>query len=114
MKNRKFAVLVAAMFLPLLSGCASGPSKLSRGWDDFVNEKYSENAWVHGAVLQDILPVYPLVGLFAGLGDGLFVNPYYFWGKDAWDNRGTAYHHKNPHTKKYVPKEDGSDLYYEE
>jgi hypothetical protein len=31
-----------------------------------------------------------------GLADGLFVNTYYFWFKDAWDNRGTGYDHVNP------------------
>ena len=59
-----------------------------------MNQKYSESAWVHGALLQDIVPVYGVVGAFAGLGDVLLLNPYYFWSQDAWDNRGTAFKHK--------------------
>lgn len=44
-------------------------------------------------MLQDILPVYPIVGLVAAVGDVLFVNTYYFWIKDVWDNAGTGYVH---------------------
>ena len=75
-----------------LTGCQSGPKRLSRSWDDWVNQKYTESAWVHGALLQDILPVYPIVGLVAWLGDA-FVNTYYFWVRDAWDNDGTGFTH---------------------
>ena len=77
----------------MTTSCQSGPKRLSRTWDDWVNQKYSESAWIHGAVLQDIVPVYPIVGLFAGFCDG-FYNLYYFWGKDAWDNKGTSFTHK--------------------
>ena len=58
-------------------------------------QKYSENAWMTAA-LSDIIPVYPFVGAVMFIGDWLVVNPYYFWGKDAWDNKGTAYVHSNP------------------
>jgi len=80
--------------LLVLSSCQSGPKRLTRTWDDWVNQKYSESAWVHGALLQDILPVYPIVGFFAAVGDILFVNTYYFWTDDAWDNQGTGFNHK--------------------
>ena len=80
----------------LLSSCQSGPKRLTRTWDDWVNQKYTESSWVHGALLQDILPVYPIVGFFAAVGDVLFVNTYYFWWKDAWDGKGTGFNHKNP------------------
>lgn len=83
--------LVSLLFVS--TACASGPKRLGRSWDDHVNQKYTENAWVHGALLQDILPVYGFVGLLAGLGDA-FVNVYYFWSTDAWDNKGTGYEHK--------------------
>lgn len=92
----KWGLLVAGVAAAALTfGCASGPKRLSRSWDDHVNQKYSENAWVHGALLQDLLPVYPLVGVVAGIGD-VFVNFYWFWTQDAWDNRGTAFEHKQP------------------
>ena len=94
MKRYVALTLILAISVVLTTGCSSGPRKLSRTWDDHVNQKYSENAWVHGAILQDIIPVYGIVGIFAGLGDVLFLNPYYFWGDDAWDNEGTTFDHK--------------------
>ena len=56
-----------ALALLMLTACQSGPRRLTRSWDDWVNQKYTENAWVHGALLQDILPVYPIVGFFAAI-----------------------------------------------
>jgi len=92
-KTLATAALLAAI---TLSGCASGPRQLTRSWDDWVNQKYTQNAWVHGALLQDIIPVYTVVGFLATVGDVLILNPYYFWSKDAWDNKGTGYDHVNP------------------
>jgi hypothetical protein len=91
---KKFLCAGALAGALLLSSCQSGPKRLGRSWDDWVNQKYTESSWVHGALLQDILPVYPIVGLFAGIGD-LFVNFYYFWWKDAWDGKGTGFEHKS-------------------
>ena len=34
------------------------------------------------------------VGFFAAVGDILFMNTYYFWTEDAWDNKGTGFDHK--------------------
>lgn len=76
------------------TSCYSGPRRLQNSWDDWTNQKYSENAWMH-AILSTPLPVYPIVSFAAGFAD-LFYNAYYFWGKDAWDNKGTSYVHKNP------------------
>jgi hypothetical protein len=78
-----------------LTSCIAGPRRLSRGWDDWTNQKYTEGSWIHGALLQNIIPVYPLIGGVMGFGD-LFYNAYYFWGKDAWDNKGTGFNHENP------------------
>ncbi len=85
-----------ALGLTLMSSCNSGPNRLSRSWDDKTNQLYTEGAWVHGALLQDILPVYPLVGLVMKIGDAIIINPYVFWTKDAWDNKGTGFDHVNP------------------
>ena len=87
--------LVCLLAIALLAGCSSGPHQLRRSWEDHVQQNYSEDSWVHGALLQDILPVYPLVGLVATVGDVLVVNPYYFWGDDAWDRKGTVFVHKS-------------------
>lgn len=105
--NRKLVARLTTLIVivGLLSACASGPRQLSRTWDDYVNQNYTENAWVHGALLQDILPVYGLVYFGAGIIDYLFVNPYYFWSQDAWDNRGTGFEHGSlSGTKKTVKK----------
>lgn len=87
--------MALACALTLVTSCSSGPKRLSRGWDDWTNQKYTENAWLHGALFQDILPVYPIVGFALGVGD-LFYNMFYFWGEDAWDNNGTGFNHENP------------------
>jgi hypothetical protein len=93
MKNTKIALIATLLAAAAGSACQSGPKRLTRSWDDWVNNRYTENAWLHGAVLQDIFPVYGLVGLFATIGDVLVVNPYYFWSSDAFDNQGTGFVH---------------------
>jgi hypothetical protein len=94
--NRKFlGACAATALLTLVAGCNSGPRRLQNNWNDWTNQQYSENAWMHAA-LTDVIPVYPVVGVFMLVGDWLVVNPYYFWGRDAWDNKGTAYVHENP------------------
>ena len=52
---------------------------------------YSEDSWIHGALLQDIIPAYPIVGFFAAVADTLVVNPYFFWAHDVSDRKGTAF-----------------------
>lgn len=94
MPRRTLCLLILTFGLFTLTSCASGPRRLSRNWDDWVNQKYTEGAWLNGALLQDVIPVYPVIGLVMVIGDVLFVNPYYFWTKDAWDNKGTGYDHE--------------------
>lgn len=87
----KKTICIAVLAITLMTvSCQSGPKRFTRTWDNYVNQAYSENAWIHGALLQDVLPVYPFVGLVAAFGDA-FYNFYYFWAIDAWDNKGTAY-----------------------
>ena len=95
MKNKLLGSLALACVLTLSSGCATGPSRLSRTWDDWVNQQYGDNAWVT-QILCTIIPVYPLVGFAMGVGDIIVVNPYHFWKDDAWDNKGTVFNHVNP------------------
>lgn len=89
----KRSLLIAALAATTLAttSCSSGPKQLSRTWDTYVNQKYSGDSWIHGALLQDIFPVYPIVGFAAAVGDTLILNPIQFWSKDAWDRVGTAY-----------------------
>jgi len=91
MKKKTCMLLVAALAATSLTSCNSGPRRLSRTWDTYVNQQYSEDSVVHGLVLQDLVPVYTLVGWVAYIGDVLVVNPYYFWSKDIWEGTGTAY-----------------------
>lgn len=89
---KRALLLVGLAALPLVTtSCMSGPKRLSRTWDNYVNQKYSEDSLIHGALLQDIFPVYGIVGFVAAIGDALFYNPYYFWSRDAWERNGTAF-----------------------
>lgn len=96
MKHTLATLALAATTLATTTSCNSGPKQLSRTWDTKVNQMYSEDAYIHGALLQDILPVYPLVGFAAAIGDALILNPIQFWGTDVWDGKGTAYEYKQP------------------
>ncbi|WP_419185843.1 DUF3332 family protein [Rohdeia mirabilis] len=93
--TKTIGLAAAAAATLALTGCNSGPKQLTRTWDTWVNEKYSDNAYIHGLVLQDLLPVYPIVGFFAAIGDIIVLNPYYFWTEDVWDGKGTAYTYDN-------------------
>lgn len=89
----KRSLLIAALAASTLAttSCSSGPKQLGRTWDTYVNQKYSEDSWIHGALLQDIIPVYTFVGFFAAVGDALILNPIQFWSEDVWSRTGTAY-----------------------
>ncbi|MEL6715408.1 MAG: hypothetical protein AAFZ87_18270 [Planctomycetota bacterium] len=95
MKGLVTTAALAATTLAATS-CNSGPKQLSRTWDTKVNQWYAEDSWIHGALLQDILPVYPIVGFVATIGDALILNPIQFWGTDVWDRKGTAYEYAQP------------------
>jgi len=88
--------LLVLCLLTVVPGCWSGPWRLSQSWHDNTQEWYSHNAWLHGALLGDIIPVYPIVQIVLAFVDVLFVNPWYFWSHDAWTNDGTAFVHRQP------------------
>ncbi len=100
--NRTLATGLTLAALMTFSSCVSGPRRLSRNWDEYVNQKYSDDSWIHGALLQDIIPVYPLVGFAMAIGDYVAVNPYYFWTKDVKDRKGTSYTYEQPTGDKTV------------
>jgi len=95
MKKSILGGLLVAFALSFTTSCASGPNRVSYTWDTWRDTKYSENAWLHGALLQDIIPVYSLVTAVAGIGDWLIFNPVQFWGTDVWDGKGTVFVKKN-------------------
>jgi len=96
MRSPRAPFLALALGLCMLTGCICGPNRLSRGWDDEVNTLYSKSPWVHGALLQEIIPVYPIVGFFMSVGDFIVLNTWYFWTDDAWDGHGAGFVHTAP------------------
>jgi len=99
-------LLILPITLLLITGCSAGPSKLSRQFDDYRNQKYVDSSW-GTAVLSDVIPVYPLVSLGAALVDGLILNPIQFWGTDAWQKNGQAFIHSNPTVPEGASKTGG-------
>ena len=85
------ALLCALMFT---TSCVAGPFRLSRTWDDFYNQKYTESPWIHGALLGTVIPVYPIVWGFLYMCDAIVINTWTFWTKDAFEGTGTGYNHK--------------------
>jgi hypothetical protein len=96
-------LLLSLCVIFLCSGCATGPWRLAKSWDDKTTEWTSHNAWLHGALLSQWVPVYPIVGFFLGVADFVFVNPYFWWTHDAWTNEGTVYWHTQPTGPATVP-----------
>lgn len=89
--------LVAVLFLAV--GCASGPSYLSRSVDDWQNTNYEADPLVT-ALLTDVVPFYPVVGILAAIPDWIVLNPVQFWGYDVWSGEGTAFTHENPEVER--------------
>jgi len=73
------ALLAALSLMGLAAGCFAGPSPLSRGFDGWVAELTEEKPRLHGILLQDVLPVYPVFGGVLGFLDWVVMNPYSFW-----------------------------------
>jgi hypothetical protein len=84
-----FALLLAFLAAPL-AGC-HGPQRLSRGLDEWANEKYIESPWIVGNFLSHML----LAGATAVTWTvDSFINVYFFWVDDAepfGNGKGTPY-----------------------
>lgn len=113
MKKSIFAGLAVAFALSFTSSCASGPNRTKYTWDTWRDTKYSESAWLHGALLQDVIPVYGFVSAVAVLADYFVFNVVQFWGTDAWDNVGTTFVKTNvedaPRTVEGIDFSNGKD-----
>ena len=74
------AVAIALVVVVGLGGCW-GPQKVTRTFDDWLNDGYTGSPWLYGNTLS-----YMAWG--AGfLGTNLVdagINAYYFWARDAW------------------------------
>lgn len=88
--KKPIAALSLALALSLTS-CLAGPKQLQRSVDDWDSKLYVEQVWLDG--ILHFIPVIPIAGALAGLVDFFSDNLYYFWFKDAWDGKGTAFKH---------------------
>jgi hypothetical protein len=81
-------------------GCG-GPMYITGSMGDWYAQKYNESPWIYGNVLSFAL--YGMAYGFGLMGDGMIVNTYYFWAKDAaplGDNKGSTFDHApNPGKK---------------
>lgn len=88
---RKSLLALSAGICLALSSCYSGPHQLARTVDDWDAKLYTESPWIN-AVLH-VIPVIPLAGFGAAIGDFFVTDAYFFWFKDAWDGKGTGFKH---------------------
>ncbi len=81
----------------MIAGCRCGPNYLGRTVDDWQNNYFVEKP-VITMLITDIVPVFPILQLGAGLVDTVAINPVRFWTHDAWadPNGGTGFMHDNP------------------
>ncbi len=89
---RKIAITLGLAFSLAFSSCAAGPHQLARTVDDWNQEMYVDNPWLNG--LLHAVPVMPAAEFIAKVGDFFVTDGYAFWVKDAWDQKGTAFTHK--------------------
>ena len=88
--------MMAVLCAVLVSGVGcGGPMYLSSSLGDFYAQKYAESPWIWGNILS--YGIYGFVQGFAVMADSAFVNPFYFWVKDAkpfGDDKGSTFDHK--------------------
>ena len=87
---------LAVVVLVAISGCG-GPFKLTRGFDDTMNQKYVENPWLYGNAVSTVIA--QVIYMVLGTVDMVFLNVYDFWFKSAWPfgehkGTGTGFKHK--------------------
>lgn len=92
-------VAVALMFIVAISGCW-GPQIVTRSFDDWLNQGYTDSPWLYGNVVA--YAIWGFGTYITMMVDG-FVNAYYFWVKDAQpfgSGTGTKFDHKPVTPKK--------------
>ncbi len=92
----KKTLIAVGVFLVVASasGCF-GPQKLTRQFDDWLNQGYADSPWLFGntAAWTFILGGQVVTRLL----DGLLANPVDFWGVSAWPfgrGGGTPFNHR--------------------
>lgn len=86
-------VLIALLLVVSVSGCF-GPRKVTRSFDDWINQEYHNQPWLVGNVISA-----GLIGVAFWVTNFVdsFIDFYYFWVEDAWPfgkGTGTAFTHK--------------------
>ena len=91
---KKARLAFALLALTTVAACSAGPHQLRRSVDDWDQKLYVDSPWLDGILW--FVPVIPIAGFLATIGDFLVVDAYAFWFKDAWDGKGTGYTHYTP------------------
>jgi hypothetical protein len=90
---KKVAVIVVALMLIVSIGGCFGPQKVTRSFDDWLNQGYTDSPWLYGNTVSYM--VWGIGFMFTSMIDA-FVNTYYFWAKDAQpfgSGTGTKFDH---------------------
>ena len=94
--KKAFVVFMALLVVVSVSGCF-GPMKITRQYDDWLNQMYVDSPWL---VANVISAMFVSIGYYVtNLVDYLVLNPIDFWGTSAQpfgSGRGTAFNHKAP------------------
>ena len=88
---KKARLVGALLAITTLGACFAGPHQLKRTVDDWDHKMYIEQPWLDGVLW--FVPVFPIAGFLAQVGDFFVTDAYAFWLKDAWDGKGTAFTH---------------------
>ena len=91
MRKTLLAILAATVMGFSTTGCTAGPHQLRRTVDDWDHKLYVSQPWVDGILW--FVPVIPIAGFLAFVGDTLIGDLYSFWFHDAWDGKGTGFKH---------------------
>ncbi|HAK94151.1 MAG TPA: hypothetical protein DCM87_03885 [Planctomycetes bacterium] len=97
--TRAGAVCILGVLIAVGAGCA-GPSKISRGFDERVNQLNVDNP----TLAEIAWPVEVVGTVTTKVVDWCAVNPWFFW-EDVFVGRGTPYYYKNPVVPELPPEE---------
>jgi hypothetical protein len=88
---KKARLVCALLAITTFASCLAGPHQLKRTVDDWDQKMYVDQPWLDGVLW--FVPVFPVAGFLAAIGDFFVTDAYAFWLKDAWDGKGTAFTH---------------------
>jgi len=110
MKASTPALIVSLCLLALLPSCFSGPWLVTGSVQDSYAQHYAEWPKLDAAVGAVTAPIQFFVWFFAMGVDYVFVNPWFFWTRDAWSGVGTVYVSDVPASKarvhSFLPRQD--------